>query len=113
MKRCIKDDWGDEIINEDSIFYLVSNEVVHSNYITEIPTTLYQDSNGDYIDEDEIVKFYSIEEYIDYLNQGMEYYKDKIKIFEKLDYPNILNKHRNNLKTYERLLGNIREEDVK
>ena len=41
----------------------------------------------------------------------MEYYKDKIKIFEKLDYPNILNKHRNNLKTYERLLKNIKEVD--
>lgn len=113
MSKYLKDDWGDKFIGSNDTFYLVNDDVVHSNYITEIPTTLYQDSNGDYIDEDEIVKFYNIEDYINYLKQGIEYYKDKIKIFEKLDYPNILNKHRNNLKTYERLLGNIREEDVK
>lgn len=109
MSKYLKDDWGDKFIGSNDTFYLVNDDIVHSDYITEIPTTLYQDNNGDYIDEDEIVKFYSIEEYIDYLNQGIEYYKNKIKIFEKLDYPNILNKHRNDLKTYEELLNNVKE----
>ena len=109
MKKFIEDDWGDRFIDSDDTFYLVNDEVVHSDYITEIPTTLYQDNNGDYIDEDEIVKFNSIEEYIEYLNKGIKYYKNKVDKFEKLDYPNIANKHKNILNTYIKLLNNIKD----
>jgi hypothetical protein len=109
MSKYLKDDWGDKFIGSNDTFYLVNYDIVHSDYITEIPTTLYQDSDGNYIDKDEIVKFYSIEEYINYLKQGIEYYKDKIEIYKELNYINILNVYRNNLKTYEKLLNNIEE----
>lgn len=109
MSKYVEDDWGDRFIGSDDIFYLVNDEVVHSDYITEIPTTLYQDNNGDYIDEDEIVKFNGIDEYINFLKRSIKYFKNEVDRFEKLGYPNIADKHRSILNTYIKLLTNVKE----
>jgi hypothetical protein len=109
MSKYIEDDWGDRFIGSDDIFYLVNDEVVHSDYITEIPTTLYRDNNGDYIDEDEIVKFNGIDEYINFLKRSIKYFKNEVDRFEKLGYPNIADKYRSILNTYIKLLTNVKE----
>ena len=109
MSKYLKDDWGDKFIGSNDTFYLVNDEIVHSDYIIEIPTILYQDINGDYIDEDEILRFDSIEEYIKYLNESIEYYKKEVVRFEKLGYSNIVNKYKDILKIHENLLNNIEE----
>lgn len=109
MDKYLIDDWGDRFINSNDTFYLVNDEIVHSDYITEIPTTLYQDINGDYIDEDEILKFNGIDEYINFLKESMKYFKNEVVKFEKLGYLNIANKYKDTLKIHENLLNNIEE----
>ena len=109
MDKYLIDDWGDRFINSNDTFYLVNDEIVHSDYIIEIPTTLYQDINGDYIDEDEILKFNGIDEYINFLKESMKYFKNEVVKFEKLGYPNIANKYKDTLKIHENLLNNIEE----
>lgn len=109
MSKHLKDDWGDRDIKDTDTFYLVNDEIVHSDYITEIPKILYQDNCGDYIDEDEIYKFNGIDEYINFLKESIKYFKNEVDRFEKLGYLNVADKHRSILNTYIKLLTNVKE----
>ena len=71
-------------INKDNKFYIIDDMYCCDNCVVEEQRTIYKICDEDYYDEDDVVEYESIDEYIHNLESNIKFCNESIEINNKL-----------------------------